>query len=243
MDGRLTTVETNLTQAQDGIVALQGDIVRLDEEDDTLHGLIDTANTNITTADNAISMLKSRLDASDAIISALTARLQVLEAGRQFVFVTSKTYSGGEIGGITGAHSKCQALADAAELSGTFKAWLSDSTGYSPDQDFVKSDVPYVTTTGIQVANDWQDLTTNLDIDNPISVTENGNSTSTRQVWTGTDVNGTPKTYGGGFCNDWRSSDTSLFAVVGNSGNSEQFWTSGGSISCRASLRLYCFEQ
>eukprot|EP01083_Nonionella_stella_P101503 287797_1 len=67
--------------------------------------------------------IDARLEAAEATISELTARLQVLEAKERIVFVTSETYSGGTIGGIAGAHSKCQALANAAGLSGTFKAW------------------------------------------------------------------------------------------------------------------------
>eukprot|EP01083_Nonionella_stella_P078540 215008_1 len=91
--------------------------------------------------------VEGRLEAAEATISELTARLKVLEATERIVFVTSVRYTGGQIDGIAGAHSKCQDLANAAPgLSGTFKAWLSNSTGYSPAQDFVKSEKPYVTT-------------------------------------------------------------------------------------------------
>eukprot|EP01083_Nonionella_stella_P078538 215006_1 len=140
VEGRLTTVETNLTQAQDGIVALQGDVVRLDVEDSK-------ANANITALASRLEAAEVTISAAEATISTLTARLKVLEATERIVFVTSVRYTGGQIDGIAGAHSKCQDLANAAPgLSGTFKAWLSNSTGYSPAQDFVKSEKPYVTT-------------------------------------------------------------------------------------------------
>ena len=44
--------------------------------------------------------------------------------GYQKVFVTSTTYTG-NLGGLSGADSKCQARATAANLSGVWKAWLS----------------------------------------------------------------------------------------------------------------------
>src|SRR5690242_15690863 len=40
------------------------------------------------------------------------------------VFVTSKTYQG-TLGGLAGADMECQKLADAANLGGTWMAWLS----------------------------------------------------------------------------------------------------------------------
>lgn len=46
--------------------------------------------------------------------------------GAKRVFVTSKVYTG-NLGGLAGADAKCQGLADAAKLGGTYKAWLADS--------------------------------------------------------------------------------------------------------------------
>ena len=43
------------------------------------------------------------------------------------VFVTSANYTG-DLGGLVGADSKCQALADSAGLDGNYKAWLSTNT-------------------------------------------------------------------------------------------------------------------
>ena len=74
------------------------------------------------------------------------------------VFITSATYNGA-LGGVIGGDTRCQALADAAELSGTFLAWLSDSTtSPAADPDFVKSAVPYVRVDGVMVASNWADL-------------------------------------------------------------------------------------
>ncbi len=52
-----------------------------------------------------------------------------------------------------GADAKCQALADASDLTSrrTFKAWISDDTS-SPAADFVQSNSTYVLANGLAVA-------------------------------------------------------------------------------------------
>ena len=140
LNGRINAVDSNITTLAS----------RLDAANVTLHGQIDEADTAIATADNAISMLKNRLDEAEATIIALTAHVKVPQ---RIVFVTSETYSGGAIGGIAGAHSKCQTLAIEAGLNGKFKPWLSSST-YWPAKNFVQSDVPYVNTKNGKVADD-----------------------------------------------------------------------------------------
>ena len=164
----------------------------------------------------------------------------------RIVFATSEVYSAGAIGSIAGADSKCQFLAGIVGRSGTFKAWLSDSTG-SPAQDFVKSDVPYFNTNGDKVADDWQDLITDNGfgwLDNAIAFDEKGDSTS-GFVWTGTNEYGMPD---GGisstFCDNW-SSDTSGNAIIGYSGSTstDSQWTSYTIANCDLMFSLYCFEQ
>ena len=296
MDGRLTTVETNLTHAQDGIVALQSDVVRLKAANVTLHDQINAVDTatnadiaelrsDVVLLEAANVTLNARLEAAEATISELTALVRTLTqtptsspsqsptlspttsdptvsptsayptvpptqtptssptSRKRIVFVTSETYTG-SLGGILGADLKCQDLAGKAGVSGTFKAWLSSSTSW-PAKDFVKSDVPYVMTNGIQVANDWQDLT-DFNLDNAITFDEGGVSIEFSYVWTGTDEYGFPDSNGGRtFCSDWTS--TSSSAVIGFSGFSFGAWTDVGALYsdelCDNANRLYCFEQ
>ena len=79
------------------------------------------------------------------------------EGGPCRVFVTSTEY-GGIIGGLTGADTICQQLAEASNLSGTYKAWLSDSTD-SPSTRFVRSTGPYQLVDGTRIAANWTSLT------------------------------------------------------------------------------------
>ena len=137
----------------------------------------------------------SDIDALQAQVDALTARLQDLEPGtggsdtEKIVFISSATYTG-NLNGLNGAHQKCNMLAAIASLPGTYKAWLSDDTGvHTPPRDFITALVPYVRVDGVPIANDWVDL---LDgsLAAPINIDENGDATTTSAVWTHTQANG-----------------------------------------------------
>ena len=92
---------------------------------------------------------------SDAI--QVTIEQPVLTITHKNVFVTSQSHNG-DFGGLTGADAFCQSLALTAGLSGTYKAWLSDTTG-SPATRFAQASVPYRLVDGTTIANDWNDLT------------------------------------------------------------------------------------
>ncbi|MDZ4247347.1 MAG: DUF1554 domain-containing protein, partial [Dehalococcoidia bacterium] len=76
-------------------------------------------------------------------------------AGKR-VFVTAATYNG-NLGGLSGADAKCQASANAVNLGGTWKAWLSDSNT-SAGSRLNHSDSPYRLLNGTTIANNWDDL-------------------------------------------------------------------------------------
>ena len=79
---------------------------------------------------------------------------------RKLIFVTSEHYAGGEIGGVAGGDEKCQMLAEAAGLKGTFMAWLGQSDDGSdyPDLRFVHVKVPYFYTNGVQMSASWEEI-------------------------------------------------------------------------------------
>ncbi len=74
-----------------------------------------------------------------------------------YIFVTSSTHNG-NLGGLSGADGICQTQATDAGLSGTYKAWLSDSSTSAASR-LTHSSVPYITPDGAVVANDWSDFT------------------------------------------------------------------------------------
>jgi hypothetical protein len=165
---------------------------------------------------------------------------------QKLVFLTSEKYTG-DLGGLTGADAKCQELASAAGLLGTYRAWLSDTTG-SPSTRFTRSDIEYRRPDGALVANDWDDLVDGI-LENPINVHEDG-TLNTRisgcfddSVYTHTYNSGLPLT--GSPCSDWTT--TSYDGVSSTVGYIHQ--TSGwshscsGGTGCSTERYLYCFQQ
>ena len=78
----------------------------------------------------------------------------------------------GHLRGLEGADRKCQRLATAAGLPGTYKAWLTNRHT-TPQERFTHSAVPYVTVTGVVIADDFADLADFI-LDAPFIVTEQG---------------------------------------------------------------------
>ncbi len=176
----------------------------------------------------------------------------------KLVFITSSLQNGA-LGGISGADQVCQQRANAAGLSGTFKAWLSGSSyASSPASRFTRStSQPYVRTDGAVVANDWADLTDGT-IQNPINVDENGVSrTSPTLVWSYTRIDGsqglfgnqTANCYGGDcHCNNWTSTATQGNPTPGSAfslaNNIDDDWTDYSfANACGGDYRLKCFQQ
>ena len=165
---------------------------------------------------------------------------------KKHVFVTSASYTGAEVGGLAGAHAKCQALADASNYSGgVYKAWLSTGSGNDPYIFMtVQSTDDYYKIDGsggmIMVDFNWTGLT-NGTISSPIDRDENGNLISDRyNVWTNTDTDATFYSSSND-CSDWTSDSGS--ARAGSTNETDFDWTSDGSQTCSVARHLYCFEQ
>jgi hypothetical protein len=153
------------------------------------------------------------------------------------VFVSSVTYSS-DLGGLAGADAKCNALAAAAGLGGTYLAWLSDGVD-SPDTRFAKIG-PYVTVLSDVIAVDWDDLTDG-DIGTQIRYSEIGSSISD-QVFTNVATDGTTQD-ATDHCQGWTSADSGDSGNYGNTVSTQFGWTNSGTIACGSMERIYCFEQ
>ncbi|MFZ6178167.1 DUF4215 domain-containing protein [Nannocystis pusilla] len=159
------------------------------------------------------------------------------------VFVSSATMAS-KLGGLAGADKECQALADDADLKGTFKAWLS--TG---DVDAASrlhhADRPYKRIDGAPLAEHWDDFVDGTHL-NPLNITEQGDEVGPGSecgvcpVWTAT----TPMGIGlDDDCNAWSALllDT---VVVGECSVKDARWTQGcAQRKCNLFARLYCVEQ
>ena len=174
----------------------------------------------------------------------------------KIVFVTSTVHSGdlktegGGTTGLEGADNICNARAAEAKLPGTYTAWLSDMTKDAKDR-VTQATVPYVLTTGGQVADDFADLLdcTPTCLDSPISYDE------TKQkiqgvvvVWTGTTELGVAR-FPFENCFNWEDdgadqlpTDQNLTGGTGQVDVEFVSWTQGFSLSCNRSFHLYCFQ-
>jgi len=170
------------------------------------------------------------------------------------VFVSSSQHTG-NLGGVFGANTICQNLADNAGLQGTFRAWLSTGgsiSRYSPDRFFIKHSLPYVNMQGQTLAENWDDLTDGS-IENPVRYTETGASAGTQtatmqRVWTYTQVDGTSKILGPNAlnfssCSGWIDNRAVGTGHHGNFRTSNSVWTNGSTVTCNNFSRLYCVEQ
>ncbi|WP_028580903.1 hypothetical protein [Desulfogranum japonicum] len=157
-------------------------------------------------------------------------------APSKFVFVSNATFAG-NLGGLAGADTQCQALAEAARLPGTYKAWLS-STSVSASSRFSHSDAPYILVDGTLIANNWNDLISGA-LASPISLDENG-TPLLRPVWTGTKYTG--EIMEGTQCASWIAGSY-LSAQIGITSETNNDWTEAGEEDCELQCSLYCFEQ
>jgi len=131
------------------------------------------------------------------------------------VFITSTLYNG-NLGGLSGADAKCQTQAIAANLSGTWKAWLSDNTT-SATSRLSHSNLPYAMVNGTIIANNWTDLTDGT-LASSLIIDENG-SMHGNYVWTGTNEFGAINDPNISKCSDWTAlSNDSPSGPAGHSG-------------------------
>lgn len=164
--------------------------------------------------------------------------------GFRYIFVTSQFYTG-NLGGLAGADAKCQQLADAASLPGSYFAFLG-ATGIAAG-DRITGDYELRLTDGVTVvANNKADL---LDgsLDAAISKTETGAAASDAQlrVWTATSAD---FSYFGQNCNDagqvpdWTTTSSRTNSGIWTSTSSN--WVAGGGVQpCLSSFSLYCIQQ
>lgn len=161
-------------------------------------------------------------------------------ARRAFILSTGVSAN---LGGLTGADTKCQNDAVASALGGTWKAWLADATG-SPATRFTQTGVFVRVDKTTIIANDWADLIDGA-LDNAVLTQANGTTPPIGSCWTNVATGGTAA--GGGNCSNWTSTLSSGSGSRGQHNLMDSSWTNSGSQNCDPALipgaRLYCFEQ
>ncbi|MBN2195537.1 MAG: hypothetical protein JW751_22145 [Polyangiaceae bacterium] len=153
------------------------------------------------------------------------------------VFVTSDSRTG-DFGGVAAGDAWCQGLADAQDLGGTWKAWLSDAAT-SPAATFTRPVSGYVAMNGAVVAADWEGLATDDgSLWYPILMDETHFVVPLDAiVWSNTDAHGDAV---GDHCGGWLS--TTGVGVIGGVREWPE-WSALSTQECSSPARIYCFEQ
>ncbi len=160
------------------------------------------------------------------------------DAGPKGIFITRATYTP-DWGGVAGANFRCQASANAAQLGGTWKAWMSD-TSHDAANEFT-SDGPWIAViSGITLFQNKANLR-----GFPLAQikTDELGQPAANQWWTGTLANGVkaPDT-----CQDW--STKSQFPGGQTGGRKSQTgvpgkeWTEDVAYSCQSTFALLCLQ-
>ena len=160
----------------------------------------------------------------------------------KYAFVTNDTMTG-NLGGLNGADSICQAKANTKSLPGTYKAWISDQATDASSR-LSHSSLPYRNIDNSIVADNWTDLT-NGGLSGPFR-TENGQVLpgGGSFVWTNTQPNGNKIPSSN--CNNWTSNSNASSFYAGDAGvavYNQSFWTQAATRNCDIPARLYCLEQ
>ena len=135
---------------------LRGIDTKLDEVKDMLGSITSPGND----IQQQIDSLKQQLDtvAQAVCLSLDPDKSLSLPIGTctRIAFVTSTVHQG-NLGGLAGADTICNNLAQQAGLPGTYLAWLSGADA-SPSERFAKTKLAYVGTDGLLIANGYADL-------------------------------------------------------------------------------------
>lgn len=177
-----------------------------------------------------------------------------IDNGFKYVFLTSSLHTGDltasspimTLDGLEAADAICQDLAEAADLPGTYAAWLSSemvSVASSLPFDAANGD-SYVLVDGTEIAVGFDDV---IDggIDAAIQLDEAGNVIPPAGVdsfvWTGSFAAGTPQS--GQVCNDWTDGTNGAPGVIGEYLATNELWSRISARTCDNLFRLYCFQR
>lgn len=154
-----------------------------------------------------------------------------------FAFVTSTSNHTGNLGGIGGADSICQARAAAAGLAGTYRAWLTTSTTNAIDRLAPASG--WIRPDGRPLANTRADIAAEK-LFHPMRIDELGSDVGASSAHTATTYNGT-RHPSSTTCNDYTTALAADTLIGGATDSMGAMWTIWTFSNCAATSRLYCF--
>ena len=157
------------------------------------------------------------------------------------IFVTSVDYDG-NLGGLSGADSKCQELAEAAGLEKTYKALLSSSSVDAKDHLALTGSIVAIDSDDSQIViastteNFWS-VTSSNNLVAKINVDENGQVRTGQTPWTGSSSSGEGSL---NFCSDWASNDSVNEGDFGSTDSLDATWVENNFEDCNNLNPLFC---
>lgn len=184
------------------------------------------------------SSLVETLRRSDVnIVKGSFLDLTATQVTGHYLFVTSSSYDG-NLGGLAGADSLCQAAAASGRETGSLSTiWTALlSTSGTSASSRVTITAPVFNVAGEELASDAGELWFGA-LRTPVWFDENGSRTNT-VAWTGSDQNGNPSVR---TCLDWTSASALEVGRYGASSASDSNWLSFASTGCSGAIsNLYC---
>jgi hypothetical protein len=150
--------------------------------------------------------------------------------------------------GLIAGDVLCQSRADAAQLEGTYRAWLSTSSDHAIERLGERGIAgvqkrAWYRTDGVKVG-DIADIV-NENLEAYVDADEYGNTAERRYTWTGTaGDSGTSYDYTTSYtCLDWTDATSSNLGTYGELDYTSYHWTYSDDGDCDGSEALYCFER
>ncbi len=161
------------------------------------------------------------------------------------VFVTSTSYDG-NLGGISGADTKCATAATAAGLERTYKAIITtadaDTTAFKRLNFSGAIYTVDASDNSALVAASGADLwlAETKALLNDINLDENG-ATVSKTPWTGTSSDG--GVISTSHCSSWTVNSAGTDGEIGDTGRSDDRWVELGLENCSNQNPIYCISQ
>jgi hypothetical protein len=154
-----------------------------------------------------------------------------------------------DFGGLDAGDSLCQAAADDAGLTGSYRAWLSDSTTTGASGRLSHGAATFVMNTDdagiVVVAQGWASLTSGM-LHHAIDHDQGGQLHSAgAYAWTGTFAFGGLSAWAvGGTCGDWTVATNCSHGGVGAIDVTDSgAWSYAQWLCCNQAFPLYCLQE
>jgi len=155
---------------------------------------------------------------------------------RHMAFVTDEGYNG-NLAGLSGADTKCQAQAVAANLGGQWKAILSSGLTNASSRIALRGSI--YNFSNALIADDAADYWDGT-LDAAISHNAKGADQGAQNTWTASSSAGVKHT---DHCTSWTTGAAGSSGLVGVSNVTGSTWVSSASNTCDQVRRLYCISQ